>query len=256
MIKFFRTIRKELVETGKTSKYLKYAIGEIVLVVIGILIALSINNWNEVRKQRNEERELLGNLKLEFSRKLMELEGKNDGRMINIEEIDQLLKIIADENDEIPEGEMMTLLENISTWFYVNEEFSIIEMLFYSGKINTISNDSLKSRIIAWPDKMEEMLEEQRVLQDVIENRLNPLVQDYVSLTNRMYHYSIKHPNSWIGDETIEGKYPNDFKGLIRDRKFESLISYKKLLLNINYKDSEVLINDTKAILDLINEAL
>ncbi|WP_052184173.1 DUF6090 family protein [Psychroserpens sp. Hel_I_66] len=52
MIKFFRKIRYNLLETGKTSKYLKYAIGEIILVVIGILIALSINNWNEIRKQK------------------------------------------------------------------------------------------------------------------------------------------------------------------------------------------------------------
>ena len=50
MIKFFRHIRQKLIMENKTSKYLKYAIGEIVLVVIGILIALQINNWNENRK--------------------------------------------------------------------------------------------------------------------------------------------------------------------------------------------------------------
>jgi len=51
MIKFFRKIRYDLMEKNKTGKYLKYAIGEIILVVIGILIALSINNWNEKRLQ-------------------------------------------------------------------------------------------------------------------------------------------------------------------------------------------------------------
>ncbi|GAA4806876.1 DUF6090 family protein [Litoribaculum gwangyangense] len=50
MIKFFRNIRQRLLSEGKTGKYLKYAVGEIVLVVIGILIALGINNWNENRK--------------------------------------------------------------------------------------------------------------------------------------------------------------------------------------------------------------
>ncbi|MCA0154279.1 DUF6090 family protein [Winogradskyella vincentii] len=50
MIKFFRKIRYDLMEKNKTGKYLKYAIGEIILVVIGILIALQINNWNEKRK--------------------------------------------------------------------------------------------------------------------------------------------------------------------------------------------------------------
>lgn len=63
MIKFFRKIRYNLMETGKTGKYFKYAIGEIILVVIGILIALSINNWNETRKLQNEELKLLSDLK-------------------------------------------------------------------------------------------------------------------------------------------------------------------------------------------------
>jgi len=55
MIKFFRKIRQNLLMENKTGKYLKYAIGEIVLVVIGILIALSINNWNENRKTHRKE---------------------------------------------------------------------------------------------------------------------------------------------------------------------------------------------------------
>jgi len=63
MIKFFRKIRYNLMETGKTGKYFKYAIGEIILVVIGILIALSINNWNESRKTDAEEIKMLKNIK-------------------------------------------------------------------------------------------------------------------------------------------------------------------------------------------------
>mgnify|MGYP001591841413 CR=1 FL=1 len=53
MIKFFRRIRQGLLSENKFSKYLLYAIGEIILVVIGILIALQINNWNEKRKNDN-----------------------------------------------------------------------------------------------------------------------------------------------------------------------------------------------------------
>lgn len=56
MIKFFRQIRQHLLSEGKTGKYLKYALGEIVLVVIGILIALAINNWNEHRKEKAKTR--------------------------------------------------------------------------------------------------------------------------------------------------------------------------------------------------------
>ena len=55
MIKFFRKIRQNLLMENKTGKYFKYAIGEIVLVVIGILIALQINNWNELKKLKEKE---------------------------------------------------------------------------------------------------------------------------------------------------------------------------------------------------------
>ena len=55
MIKFFRKIRQNLLSEGKTGKYVKYAIGEIFLVMIGILLALQVNNWNDNRKKNRAE---------------------------------------------------------------------------------------------------------------------------------------------------------------------------------------------------------
>ena len=66
MIKFFRKIRQNLLSENKTGKYFKYAIGEIILVVIGIVIALQINNNNELRKEKNEEALILSDLKEDF----------------------------------------------------------------------------------------------------------------------------------------------------------------------------------------------
>jgi hypothetical protein len=62
MIPFFRKIRQQLLTGNRFSKYLLYAIGEIILVVIGILIALQINNWNDIRKSRAFEREMLSQI--------------------------------------------------------------------------------------------------------------------------------------------------------------------------------------------------
>jgi hypothetical protein len=67
MIKFFRKIRYDLMEKNKTGKYFKYAIGEIILVVIGILIALQINNWNEFRKQNTAEKEFIDGIKFDLT---------------------------------------------------------------------------------------------------------------------------------------------------------------------------------------------
>ena len=74
MIKFFRKIRQRLLSENKLSKYFLYAIGEIVLVVMGILIALQINNNNELNKQRAKEVQFLKNLKSDLIFEESELE--------------------------------------------------------------------------------------------------------------------------------------------------------------------------------------
>ena len=76
MIKFFRKIRQNLLSEGKTGKYLKYAIGEIFLVVIGILIALQINNWNEHRKDLAQEQLILKQLRAKYQNNLQQLNEK------------------------------------------------------------------------------------------------------------------------------------------------------------------------------------
>ena len=74
MINFFRKIRKQLADDNKPMKYTRYTIGEIVLVVVGILIALSINNWNEQRiKSLTETASLLG-IRSELNQTLGELQ--------------------------------------------------------------------------------------------------------------------------------------------------------------------------------------
>ena len=57
MINFFRKIRKQLADQNKPLKYFSYAFGEIVLVMIGILLALQVNNWNEERKDQRRIKE-------------------------------------------------------------------------------------------------------------------------------------------------------------------------------------------------------
>lgn len=73
MISFYRRIRKRLMKQNKVTQYLAYSIGEILLVVIGILIALSINNWSEARKEKKIELEILANIKTALAQDTMKL---------------------------------------------------------------------------------------------------------------------------------------------------------------------------------------
>lgn len=95
MIKFFRHIRQQLLADSKFSRYLIYAIGEIILVVIGILIALQINNWNEGRKEAKHEQAILSNLVEDLKADSASFEG-NYIRLMEIDEVHrQLYNVIA-----------------------------------------------------------------------------------------------------------------------------------------------------------------
>jgi hypothetical protein len=111
MIKLFRKIRYDLMEKNKTGKYFKYAIGEIVLVVIGILIALSINNLNETQKQKETTNSIYSIVKEDLN---------ND-----ISEIDSFLKYF----DEVRKPSFKTVLETNLTkedWLKNPQYISVI----------------------------------------------------------------------------------------------------------------------------------
>ena len=74
MLKFFRQIRQNLLSKSKTGKYLKYAIGEIVLVMIGILLALQVNEWNNERNRKIAEQTIIEQLIIDLSKSQYELE--------------------------------------------------------------------------------------------------------------------------------------------------------------------------------------
>jgi len=103
MIKFFRTIRKDLISENKTGKYLKYAIGEIILVVIGILIALSINNWNEEIKNRAFEKEILEQIRANLIKDKLTLESIQANIENAMSSTDKVLKSewLTDERDSL-----------------------------------------------------------------------------------------------------------------------------------------------------------
>ena len=91
MIKFFRHIRQKLLSENKFSKYLLYAIGEILLVVIGILIALQINNWNQEKIDRKQEVKLLSQITTDLEKNKIELTELQERLEVNKYAMDSLL---------------------------------------------------------------------------------------------------------------------------------------------------------------------
>ena len=145
MIKFFRKIRQQLLTENKFSKYLLYAIGEIVLVVIGILIALSINNSNEQRKARSFELKMLTEIRLSLSRDTTYFNMLTD-RLIRIDtSTARIINLIVDDvhNDSLFNRHMMNI-DHPYTFMYQDGAY---EALKASG-IENVSNDILRNELI------------------------------------------------------------------------------------------------------------
>ena len=149
MIKLFRHIRQNLIMENKTGKYLKYAIGEIILVVIGILIALSINNWNEDRKDRTEELSALIDLKKEFESNRNDIDSLYQFKSFRANEWDNYLSTVS--NTELHDS--LRSIGRPTIGFRVfNFSSTILNSILTTGKIDKIQNDSLKYILTNWED--------------------------------------------------------------------------------------------------------
>ncbi|MGZ0016363.1 DUF6090 family protein [Yeosuana sp. AK3] len=148
MIKFFRRIRKKLIEQGKTANYLKYAIGEIVLVVIGILIALQINNWNENRKINAFEHEILSlidqNLEIDSIAISIELSKSNEAIMLT----DLLLEKVSQKDYS---DSLNFWMGKIISFERFKSQSSAFEVLKAKG-IENISDKKLQLELISYYD--------------------------------------------------------------------------------------------------------
>jgi type II secretory pathway pseudopilin PulG len=148
MIKFFRQIRQQMIKENRVSKYLLYAIGEIVLVVIGILIALQINTWNEVKKTQKFEQEILFLIdqNLQQDSVLLSAELKK-ARMAN-ELTDRLLEQVALQNYN---DSLNRWMGKIISFERFKSQSSAFEVLKSKG-IETISDKELQMDLISYYD--------------------------------------------------------------------------------------------------------
>ena len=167
MLKFFRKIRQNLLMENKTGKYFKYAIGEIVLVVIGILIALQINNWNEERKANISENKALLALKNEFDKNIERFKFIIKGRDSAQVGIRAYFDILA--NDTIPIEKKAQA--NKATYFGGSwgAQNTVLIGLVNSGAIDNIKNDSLKILLTLWPNLVQNWNSEEEKLEKLIE---------------------------------------------------------------------------------------
>ena len=183
MSKIFRKIRQNLLLENKTTKYLKYAIGEIVLVVIGILIALAINNYSEREKEHLKEQAFLKEINLDFKSNKAQLDSIISINKVSLhagERLSEILKLFDFKNPKRNESNAQ-VADSISFYLdlvWKNKSFNpkngTVEALLNSSSFDLITNDTLRRNLISWKDVLGDYLEEEKFAVNFIVNEHGP----------------------------------------------------------------------------------
>lgn len=147
MLQILRSVRRALVKRGELARYALYAVGEVVLVVVGILIALQVNNWNESRQSERERERILENLRADLVQEMDEFRyfiGLLEERERNTEYV---LEILEDPPPEIDTAEAVENIVKVG-WILVYEPtLATYNEIQSSGRLSLLDADTLKKRL-------------------------------------------------------------------------------------------------------------
>ena len=231
MIKFFRKIRQKSLKKSKFSKYLLYAIGEIILVVIGILIALAINNQNKQRKEIEQEQVILKQLKTDYKVNLIQLENKIEMRRKLISESLNILNITA--KDIVVSQDSLSM---IFATFFMDPTFDPIENdVMNSGNIKFIRNDSLKQLLSHWTSDIKAYIESEQIQHNHYISEIIPFMKQ-VGIMRNANHVFWKAKELRMGfldkgknDKIVTiGKSPKEInvQSILKEPRLEGLVTF------------------------------
>ena len=245
MIKFFRKIRQSLLSEGKTGKYLKYALGEIILVVIGILIALAINNWNEKRKESNIEIKVLKEISENLGMDILSLENDfrlNEAGIKNVQVVESIL-------------DSKGILTDSLTIRFGRVTFNPTYTLNTSGYKNLsnigfqiIVEDSIRKSITYLYETQYTFLKER-------EETAEKVTYEYLTPQFQEYFREIKFAHS---KDRLPAKlyYPKNYEDLKSNSDFHRLLDYAKEIKYSSLYDLEIVLKDIKKIKKIIDKYL
>ena len=242
MLGFLRRIRRSLIEKGHLRKYLVYAIGEILLVVIGILLALQVNNWNEDRKSSKEIQEVLSALKSNTNSNIQQLQQVNRGDLEVINSIKLIMNNLTHSkvyNDTLAHHFMHSGYYHEPAW-----KMGAYETLIAKG-LDSVETDSLRERIVdVYEVGYQKLSENMLITRDLSTSLMFPAISQRLRVTD----FSV---------DTFEEKAePVHYEQLVGDETYLNILSLWRLHLEYVHVIRSKLIKELQALNTLISDKL
>lgn len=254
MIKFFRQIRYRLLSENKTSKYFKYAIGEIILVVIGILIALQINNWNEQRIENRKEQAILKRLTAEFESNRQQLLAKIESRDDINRKCNRLLTFFTNPENVVRDSLYLYLGSIVPTTYD-----PVQNDLVRSGNIEIIKSEALKHLLINWSTDVIQLREVEQMFLRYYETIYAPYMTE-IGIQRDLAHSFWQKGRSSLLETTavrspITGNSQNSTvssEQLLSDPQLEGIIAWTLNLNTFNNLEGQTLLKRIEYILEVL----
>lgn len=246
MITLFRRIRQKLIDSGSVTKYLLYAIGEILLVVVGILIALQVNNWNEERNIRASEAEILQNLKVELLSNQERLYEISEKHRKEYEDGLYLLSLFGSDVSGISVSKLDSALGNVEAGYSFEAIDGYIKSLIASSKIDYIRSKELKSYISSFDAMVIDAVQENEFIQILLHDRLWPVIDGKINALNRLRTYEeYQH--------FPKGSYTSDYTWFFSNHEIEDLVSNIVSWKQIVVEEEQILKDNIDLMIRLID---
>ncbi len=251
MLSFLRKIRKSLIESGLARKYLLYAIGEILLVMIGILLALQVNNWNEERKDKQSEIKILKGLEkdivanIDILTKTLNTHVKCKGATL------ELLRIFADRSKEFIESEVDILLELSTSPYKFYPQMGFFKSLISSGDVKLIENEEIVRFINSIEDQVNEATELNAKLIDSWDDNLLIRQHEYIRWMN-----IAKRDSVWFQHNWTTSLFEADYKALFNDPIMENMYMITAYDQTSTVQSEQTLLSSFNSILKIVREEI
>ncbi len=244
MLRFFRSIRKSLLESSHFRKYTVYAIGEILLVMIGILLALQVNNWNQNRLNNQEEERILDAIVKDMDNIVDYCNVCNLVQKQVIESGNRLLDGSAGGEGK-PASDID--IQDVIKRCFVGEGLvnNIYDVLMSSDQLDLLDSRELRRRLGRLDAWIGTMIPYETLQAEYVDQQLKPVI-------NRIMDRSLSEPESEI-DELVADK---EFKNTLLDHLSHTrsiTIMYSRILSEVSYIDSLVIIERPELKSDILN---
>lgn len=183
MVKFLNKNRKKLLSNRRYRNYILYAIGEIALVVIGILIALQINNWNEARKNKEHEIQYLKGIYANLNEDIAELEGHLKSDTVQLDAFTFMVRILnADQLLTTPGRQLANNWIATTGVHWFEGQNVVFDDMKSSGRMHFIQSDSLKLQIQTYYSLFNEVIKQEEFHNEIIQDYSKEMLSEiYIS---------------------------------------------------------------------------